>query len=260
MCQSIFYIYEEFGEKMKKYIQEIGEVSYRKSHKARRISIKIHSGGLVEAVLPYFVSYAQAERFVIKKKGWIIKHKEKYTRSTAQDTCFLTTTQYKTRWHNLNIIPSSDDRILLKILSDQIQIAFPQHLSVQNRQIQDAIKYGIVETLRAEARQYIPERLKMLAEATGFTYNRVFLKNLKTLWGSCSSMNNINLNIHLMRLPTHLSDYVMIHELVHTVHKNHGLVFWGMVDKLVGNGKKLARELQYYSISLRPDQPAPDEK
>ena len=245
---------------MKKYIQEIGEVSYRKSHKARRISIKIHSGGLVEAVLPHFVSYAQAERFVIKKKGWIIKHTQKFVPAAGQDTCFLPTTQYKTRWHNLNIIPSSDDRILLKILSDQIQIAFPQHLSVRNNQVQDAIRYGIVETLRMEARQYIPERLIMLAEKTEFTYNRVFLKNLKTLWGSCSSMNNINLNIHLMRLPTHLSDYVMIHELVHTVHKNHGPAFWGTLDKLVGNGKKLARELNYFSISLHPDQPALDEK
>jgi len=239
---------------MKKNIQGIGEVNFRKSQKARRISIKINSGGLLEVIVPALASYVQAEKFVYEKKKWIIKNREKYVRSNIQNTYFLPTSKYKTRWHHLNLIPSSDDRILIKIHSVKIQITYPRHINTQDDRIQDAIKYGIVETLRIEARQYLPGRLKMLAEKTGFTYNRVFLKNLKTLWGSCSSVNNINLNIHLMRLPSHLSDYVMIHELVHTVHKNHGAVFWKTVDQLLGNnGKKLAREMKNYNIALLPD-------
>jgi predicted metal-dependent hydrolase len=49
---------------------------------------------------------------------------------------------------------------------------------------------------------------------------------MKTRWGSCSSKNNISLNSSLVFLPEALIRYVCLHELVHTIHKNHGRVFW----------------------------------
>lgn len=72
------------------------------------------------------------------------------------------------------------------------------------------------------------------------------MKNQKTLWGSCSSANNINLNVNLVRLPDELRDYVLLHELVHTRHKNHGNAFWRALNHLVGDGKRLQRQLRQY--------------
>ena len=90
------------------------------------------------------------------------------------------------------------------------------------------------------------DRLRQLAEAHNFTYNRAFVKNQKTRWGSCSAVNNINLNVNLVRLPEELRDYVILHELVHTRHKNHGKAFWRELDRIVGNGKALQRSLGAY--------------
>lgn len=90
------------------------------------------------------------------------------------------------------------------------------------------------------------ERLNQLARRHGFTFNRVFIKRQKTLWGSCSSKNNINLNVNLMRLPAELRDYVLIHELVHTRHKHHGKEFWREVSRICGDGKTLQRKLRTY--------------
>jgi len=73
--------------------------------------------------------------------------------------------------------------------------------------------------LRKEAKDYLPQRTELLAAAHGFKYSGVTVKNISSRWGSCSSTNHINLNIHLVRLPEHLSDYVILHELTHTVHK-----------------------------------------
>ncbi len=99
---------------------------------------------------------------------------------------------------------------------------------------------------RVQARRMLLERLEYLARRHDFTYNRVFVKNQKTLWGSCSSANNINLNVNLVRLPDELRDYVIIHELVHTRHKNHGRQFWQALNAIVGDGKRLQRQLRRY--------------
>jgi predicted metal-dependent hydrolase len=101
---------------------------------------------------------------------------------------------------------------------------------------------------RAEARKKLVSRLNELSENHGFRYNKVFLKNQKTRWGSCSGKNNINLNMNLIRLPDEMIDYVLLHELVHTRIKNHTKEFWLELDRLVGDAKAKRKRLKEYSI------------
>ena len=103
---------------------------------------------------------------------------------------------------------------------------------------------------RPTARQRLVDRLKLLAVKHGFQYNRVFIRNQKTRWGSCSGQNNINLNINLVRLPDELIDYTILHELVHTRVKNHGRRFWAQMDRLLGDARKLDRALNEYNLLL----------
>ena len=102
----------------------------------------------------------------------------------------------------------------------------------------------------AAARKHLIDRLNFLSQNHGFDYNRVFIKNQKTRWGSCSGKNNINLNINLVRLPGELIDYTILHELVHTRIKNHSRRFWDQMDKLLGDAKKLDRKLREYRVLL----------
>ena len=99
---------------------------------------------------------------------------------------------------------------------------------------------------QAAARKHLIDRLNYLSKKHGFNYNRVFIKNQKTRWGSCSGKNNINLNINLVRLPNELIDYTILHELVHNRIKNHSRRFWDQMDKLLGDAKKLDRKLSKY--------------
>lgn len=99
-----------------------------------------------------------------------------------------------------------------------------------------------------QARRLLVDRLRELAARHGFQYNRVSVKNQRTLWGSCTNRNNINLNVNLLRLPQELRDYVILHELVHTRHKNHSKAFWHALDQLVGSGKRLQRQLRAYRL------------
>ena len=101
-----------------------------------------------------------------------------------------------------------------------------------------------------KAKAMLTKRLEQLAKTNGFSFNRVFIRNQRTRWGSCSSKNNISLNIKLVNLPDDLIDYVLLHELVHTRRKDHSKAFWAEMDKLVGNGKKKALIMRKYGIGL----------
>ena len=98
------------------------------------------------------------------------------------------------------------------------------------------------------AKEFLEGRIKELADKFGFVYNKVNIRNQKTRWGSCSGKNNINLNMQLMNIPNHLIDYVILHELVHIKVKNHSPLFWGSLDRYVGNAKAIDKELKKYRL------------
>ena len=90
-----------------------------------------------------------------------------------------------------------------------------------------------VEALRRKAKAELPSRLAELAGRYGFVYNRVVIKHNATNWGSCSSKNNINLNLNIVRLPKVLQDYILLHELCHLRHHDHGHAFHLLLEHLL---------------------------
>ena len=99
---------------------------------------------------------------------------------------------------------------------------------------------------KVKAKKMLIERLRHLAKEHTFRYNRIFIRNQRTRWGSCSIQNNINLNVNLVRFPDKLINYIILHELLHTRIKNHSKHFWTELDKLVGNAKTLNTEVKSY--------------
>ena len=102
---------------------------------------------------------------------------------------------------------------------------------------------------RVKAKIALTARLNYLAQRHGFKFNKVFIRNQKTRWGTCSSKNNIGLNMNLHSLSRELQDYVILHELVHTRHKNHSRKFWNELDQLVGDSKGLKKQLRKYKLA-----------
>ncbi|MBR2063477.1 MAG: DUF45 domain-containing protein [Bacteroidales bacterium] len=90
-----------------------------------------------------------------------------------------------------------------------------------------------IESLRRQARKELPPRLAVLAERYGFRYNRVTIKHNATNWGSCSAKGNINLNLNIIRLPAVFQDYVLLHELCHLRHQDHGHAFHLLLEHVL---------------------------
>ncbi len=105
-----------------------------------------------------------------------------------------------------------------------------------------------VEQLRERAKKYLPNRVEQIASHFLFEYGRVTIRATRTKWGSCSGENNISLSLFLMTLPSHLIDFVIIHELCHTLHHNHSPQFHALVDRCTaGRERELHRELRGHS-------------
>lgn len=90
-----------------------------------------------------------------------------------------------------------------------------------------------IEALRKKAKAELPMRLSELAKRYGFVYNRVTIKHNATNWGSCSARSNINLNLNIVRLPKALQDYVLLHELCHLRHQDHGHGFHLLLEHVL---------------------------
>lgn len=121
-----------------------------------------------------------------------------------------------------------------------------KHLALiaQNEQRRQALGQSLRIVDRAVSGKKLTDRLHQLAGIHGFTCNRVTVRQQKTRWGSCSPKNTISLNIKLALLPQELSDYVILHELVHTRIHNHSRKFWVELDKYVPDSKAMAKRLR----------------
>ena len=120
-----------------------------------------------------------------------------------------------------------------------------------------------IEELRRRAKKELPPRLAEFASRYGFLYNRVAIKHNATNWGSCSARGNINLNLSIVRLPKVLQDYVLLHELCHLRHHDHGHGFHLLLEhvltdnllKQVDAGDALAVEIARKAATSRAKYP-----
>ena len=161
---------------------EIGEVTFRKSARGRRVAIRVHPVRGVTVSVPALVPYAAAMAFFRLKRDWV-----------------------------LETMRRQKDRM------KDVPVAAP----------------GEVEALRRQVKAELPLRLAELAARYGFIYNKVTIKHNSSNWGSCSTRNNINLNLNIVRLPNVLQDYVLLHELCHLRHHDHGHAFHLLLEHVL---------------------------
>lgn len=232
------------------HIPEIGEVLLTKSKRAKRVNISIAPFKGIRVTVPQKVPFASAEQLVIEKKNWLLKHLPRMQKMEDKLTVFTPATSFRTFSHDLVFVEDNEVELRAKANQTQLQIMYPSRTDFQSLEVQHFIRHCIIETYRREAKIFLPKRVKELANEHQFRYRSIHVKNAKTRWGSCSYDNKINLNLHLMRIPEHLRDYVILHELCHTQVKNHSKAFWDLLDKVSGNGRGLDKELNQWQIEV----------
>jgi len=185
-------------------------------------------------------------KFLDKKMKWVEEARDKMSERRVTE---LIEMPYATRNFTLRLNPVNTLRRSSHLAGNEIVVNYPAQEHYTDLEVQAAIKRGIEKAWRVEAKEILPKRLEELARQAGLSFRSVSIRRSTTRWGSCSSTNDISLSLFLMRLPDRLIDYILLHELCHTIHKNHSKRFYGLLDGLCdGHNAGLRRELRKYRI------------
>lgn len=224
------------------------KIKYVKRKQSRRIKLSIKSDGSILVSLPYFDTFTNAENFALQKRDWIIDCLKKLSQEIPTsnfDWNFELETLVGTICLKRSVSVSNTN---ISSESGKIIIHLPQDFDFKAQR--DYFIALIKNVLKKLSKPYLNQLTKEYAELFQLPYNKVYIKTQKSIWGSCSNNNNINLNAFLITLPEELCEYVILHELSHTIHKNHSKSFWHFLDSICPEAIKKDRQLKAFHPML----------
>ena len=194
-----------------------------KRSKRKTLALEVDSSARLIVRAPLRMSERMIAAFLHEKKSWIaaaLQEMEQHAARKQQQYTDGSQLWYKGNAYTIRIIPAATLRI--EIHENDILV----HIADARR-----VKEYVIAWLTRRARQYIIPRTKERATDYGYTIKGIRITSARTRWGSCSGTNAISFSWRLIQAPLPVIEYVIIHELVHTVHKNHGPRFWKQVAK-----------------------------
>jgi predicted metal-dependent hydrolase len=130
------------------------------------------------------------------------------------------------------------------------RLYFRKKVRIIRRRRTGMVKHTAAEEkrLRVIAREVVVQKVEQFNQYYKFEYGKIFIKNQRTRWGSCSSKKNLNFNYRIALLPAELQDYLVVHELCHLQEFNHGKKFWDLVGGQIPGYKELDKRLKTFQF------------
>jgi predicted metal-dependent hydrolase len=232
-------------------LEECPPVEYIKRRNQRNLRIRVKSDAIIVSG-PWYSTKSQMASFVSDRQDWIRKTVIKLKKSTAQrndlqeenEGCILLRGIWtpivirkpipeSTKWYLVERGERVDayppDTGLIDNMADAVKIN-DVHSITESTPIK--VPKSALETFSKElAKKELPTYFEQKAAQLPFKWQKLYIRSQKTKWGTCSSKGNISLNWRLIKCPKHIWDYLIVHELCHTVHMNHSKSFWELVKK-----------------------------
>ncbi|MCF7865254.1 MAG: M48 family metallopeptidase [Candidatus Pacebacteria bacterium] len=209
------------------------DYTFKINRRAKRISITVKRDGSCVVNVPFRrasilqnMLLSKAEHFVVTKKEWIEKQREKYIKLQKKINKLR-------KLRDLNGAGNGDVHGNGNIGGDGNGLGDSSSNPASQAPI-SASKLSEKE-LKVKTLHIVTERLKYFNTFYNFTYKDVRVKKVSTRWGSCSRKGNLNFSHKLALLLPEEIDYVVVHELCHLAEFNHGPNFWKLVERTIPN-------------------------
>ncbi len=225
--------------------KEFGKITIRRSAQATQVRVRVAPDGTLRASLPLHAPLLLVKHLLLSSR-----HELRRIMAQAKPEYRYENGMLIGKSHTLIIQDSNSNEVSVSRHGLQIIVKIPRHISLNDVDTSRKIRDNVIAALRIEAKSYLPRRLSFLSEKHNLTYTKTRFSHAGGRWGSCSSNGTISLNIALMKLPFELIDYVIIHELSHTRHMNHGPAFWALVSQADPNYKVHRRALKLQNPSI----------
>lgn len=177
--------------------------------------------------------------------------------------------------NNAEAAPAGDNKVLyngnlyearMYLTPDQEEgVAFDGTIFHIYLQSKNADPSALVTTwLRNKANETLKAKTAEWAQKIGVEFNNIVIKDQRTCWASCSGKKNINYSYRIVKMPLAVQDYLMVHELCHLVHMNHGQEYWQLVAQFCPDYKSHRRWLNenkgsiFAEVELTYQEPADD--
>ncbi len=200
----------------------------RTSKRAKRVLIKFTADAGLEVVYPSRRRQPAPEDVLRANIDWILRTMSRLAQASDQrpQRCYQSGEVffYRGEAYKLDLARSTNGASSsVQLVGNALVLECPQSAQLPER------RAAVVAWYRSQAKAYLPQRTRQLAEEHGFAYGQLRIKHQKTRWGSCSAQGNLNLNLRLMMAPDAAIDYVILHELCHLRELNHSAAFWRLV-------------------------------
>ena len=198
----------------------------RKSRRAKHLCLKVHCDSAeLEVVVPGGYDLGLLEGVLQRKQDWILEQINRYQQLKkvalpGQDGGKRV--YYRGRACEVEVKVEQGKKQSVFLSGDKLVVTVPAGSENEAGAV-------LEHWLRSAARQIITQRVETISKGLKLSYNRIFIRNQKTRWGSCSQKKNLNFNWRLVMVPPAVLDYIIIHELMHLIELNHSKKFWRLV-------------------------------
>ena len=208
--------------------------------KRKTLSLTINEKAELIIRAPKRLSIEKIQDFINEKENWI-NRKKRLIENQIKDV----TSNHNKLLYLGNLFPINIEQNASK------ELFFTGEEFIANSIEPDSLSLSIKKWYKNKFKEIALPRVAYFANKHNLMVNQVRIKNQKTMWGSCSSKNNINLNYLLLMAPMGVIDYVIVHELVHTIHRNHSTDFWDSVESIMPEFQEHKRWLKKNGYKLR---------
>ncbi len=203
--------------------------------------------GRVRIAAPLRVNEDTIRLFAISKLGWIKRHQSKFEgqeRISPREYKNRESHYFQGRRYLLNIIEAdAPPKVVIKNKTYIELYVKPGTPVAKRHQIMN-------EWYRRELKKIIPEHIEKWEKRMNLKVNEWQVKLMKTKWGSCNiDKRRIWLNLELAKKPIHCLEYIIVHEMVHLMERNHNEKFLYYMDTYLPNWKQLNKELNKLPVS-----------
>jgi len=224
-------------------------IQYSLAYRERdTLAIHVHPDTRVEVEAPHGSEMAEIEKRVRKKANWILKQQRDFQRYSVEfpPRKYVSgeTHRYLGRQYRLRVI--EDDIPIEVVRMDRGVLTI-----YVNRKTPEHVKQVLEDWLRERARTIYAERVDEWYphfERYGIQRPQVVVRKMKSRWGSCTAKGKITLNFKLIQVPKRLIDYVIVHELCHTVVHAHNTEFYAFLSRIMPDWEARREKLNSFEF------------